>query len=141
MYRFVRYAQPSAISAYRSPWTGLDQEINSLFAAAQSDCASGATRSIPVSLREDKDNLLVTAELPGVARDDVNVELTDDTLSLTATRKVTAGEAEQTVSYARSFTLPYAVQAEKIAAELKEGILRLTLPKAEAIKPRKIAIN
>lgn len=141
MYRLIRYAQPLATSAYRSPWTGLDQEINSLFTSALADYAPEATRSIPVGLREDKDNLHVTAELPGVAREDINVELTAEVLNLSATRKVTGAEAEQTVSFARSFTLPYAVQADKIAAELKDGILRLTLPKAEAVKPRKIAIN
>ncbi len=92
-------------------------------------------------MHEDKDSLQVTAELPGVARDDVNVELTDDVLSLSATRKVTGADGEQTVSFARSFSLPYAVQADKIAAELKDGVLRLTLPKAETAKPRKIAIN
>jgi HSP20 family protein len=137
MYRLIRYAQPLATSAYRSPWTGLDQEINSLFTSALADFVPGATRFIPVSLHEDKDNLQVTAELPGVARDDVNVELTDDVLSLSATRK----QGEQTSTFERSFTLPYAVQADKIAAELKDGVLRLTLPKAEAVKPRKITIS
>ena len=141
MYRLIRYAQPLATSAYRSPWTGLDQEINSLFASALAEFAPGATRSIPVSLREDKDSLTVTGELPGVARDDVTVELVDDVLSLSATRKVTGVEGEQSVAFARSFTLPCAVQADKIAAELKDGVLRLTLPKAEAVKPRKITIN
>ena len=141
MYRLIRYAQPLATSAYRSPWTGLDQEINSLFASALADFVPGVTRTIPVSVREDKDNLLVTAELPGVARDDIKVELTDDVLSLGATRKVTGAGEEQSVAFARSFTLPYAVQADKIAAELKDGVLRLTLPKAEAVKPRKITIN
>ena len=138
MYRLIRYAQPYATSAYRSPWTGLDQEINSLFTSALTD---SATRAIPVSLREDKDNLHVTAELPGIAREDISIELTDDVLSLSATRKVSDAKAEQTVAFARSFTLPYAVQADKIAAELKDGILRLTLPKAEAVKPRKITIS
>ena len=141
MYRLIRYAQPLAPSAYRSPWTGLESEISSLFASALSDFAPGALRSIPVSVHEDKDNLRVAAELPGVAREDINVELNDEQLSLSATRKVSGGEAEETVSFARSFTLPYAVQADKITAELKDGVLRLTLPKAEAAKPRKITIN
>jgi HSP20 family protein len=71
----------------------------------------------------------------------INIELTDDVLSLSATRKTGGAENEQIVSFARSFNLPYAVQADKISAELKDGILRLALPKAEAAKPRKIAIN
>ena len=137
MYRLIRYAQPFATSAYRSPWTGLDQEIDSLITSALANYGPDAVRSIPVSLHEDKDNLQVTAELPGVVRDDINVELTDDVLSLSATRK----QGEQTFTFERSFTLPYAVQADKIVAELKDGVLRLTLPKAEAVKPRKITIN
>ena len=141
MYRFVRFAQPLAPSAVRSPWTGFNQELNSLFTSAVADLSAGNARSIALSVHEDKDNLLVSAELPGVAREDMNIELNDDVLSLTATRKVTGAEGEQTVSFARSFNLPYAVQADKIAAELKDGILRLTLPKVEAVKPRKITIN
>lgn len=137
MYHLIRHTQPLAASAYRSPWTGLDQEINSLFASVFADFAPGATRAIPVSLHADKDNLHVTAELPGVARDDLNLELTDDVLSLSATRK----QGEETIAFARSFTLPCAVQADKITAELKDGVLRIALPKAETIKPRKITIN
>ena len=141
MYRFVRFAQPLAPSAYRSPWTGFNQELSSLFSSAVADLSAGTARSIPLSVHEDKDNLHVSAELPGVARDDVSIELNDEVLSLAATRKVNGAEGEQTVTFARSFSLPYAVQADKITAELKDGILRLTLPKAEAAKPRKIALN
>jgi HSP20 family protein len=136
MYNVIRYSQPLATS-YRSPWTGFDRDINNLFASALADYGQDVTRSIPVSVNEDKDNLQISAELPGVDRADVNIELLDDTLSLTATRK----QGEQTVSFERSFTLPYAVQADKVAATYENGILRLTLPKAEAAKPRKIAIG
>jgi HSP20 family protein len=141
MYRFIRYAQPFAANAaaYRSTWSGLEREINSLFASTEE--ASSATRSIPVSVHEDKENLRITAELPGVQRADVNVEIVDDVLSLSATRKVVEAEGEQTVSFAREFNLPYPVQADKIAAELKDGVLRLTLPKVEAVKPRKIEVS
>ena len=141
MYRFVRFAQPLAPSANRSPWTGFNQDLNTLFASAVADLSAGSARSIALSVFEDKDNLHVSAELPGVARDDVSIELNDEVLSLGATRKVNGADGEQTLTFARSFSLPYAVQADKITAELKDGILRLTLPKAEAAKPRKIALN
>jgi HSP20 family protein len=139
MYRFIRYAQPLAanVANYRPRWSGLEQELNSLFGSAGAE----STRSIPVSVSEDKDNLLLTAELPGVQRADVSVEIGDDVLSVKATRKVAGGEGEQTISFAREFDLPYPVQADKVAAELKDGVLRLTLPKVEAVKPRKIEIS
>jgi HSP20 family protein len=133
MYRLIRPDHPLATRAYRSPWTGFDREINSLFASAFAD----GPRPIPVGVQEDKDNLQVSAELPGVDRADINVELLDETLTLTATRK----QGEETVSFERSFSLPFAVQADKVNATYENGILRLTLPKAEAAKPRKIAIN
>jgi HSP20 family protein len=139
MYRLIQYAQPLAanVANYRSRWSGLEQELNSLFGSAGSEYV----RSIPISVNEDKDNLRITAELPGVQRADVNVEIVDDVLSLKATRKVAAGEGEQTISFARELDLPYPVQADKVAAELKDGVLRLTLPKVEAVKPRKIEIS
>ena len=133
MYNLIRYSQPLATN-YRSAWTGFDRELNSLFASAFGD--TNVTRLIPVTASEDKDNLQISAELPGVDRADINLELLDDSLSLTATRK----QGEQTVSFERSFTLPYAVQADKVAATYENGVLKLTLPKAEAAKPRKIAI-
>ena len=137
MYHLIRSHQPLATSAYRSPWIGFDREISSLFASALTGLESDAPRSIPFSVQEDKENLQISAELPGVNRADVNIELLDDTLSLTATRK----QGEQTVSFARTFTLPYAVQADKVSATYENGILQLTLPKAEVVKPRKIALN
>jgi len=138
MYRFIRYAQPSA--DYRSRWSGLEREINALFACTEADTSANAVRSIPVDVSEDKDNLRITAELPGVQRADLNLEINDEVLSVNATRKVPAAEGEQTVSYGREFNLPYPVQADKITAELKDGVLQLTLPKVEAVKPRRIEV-
>ncbi len=140
--RLVRYTYPNYRS-FAPVLGGLDRAIDSFLA----DFEPNAVRAIPLSVHEDKDNLQVSAELPGVTREDVNIELGDDVLSLSATRKVAGATteagtaAEQTVTYARSFSLPYAVQADKVSAELKDGVLRLTLPKAEALKPRKIAVN
>jgi HSP20 family protein len=145
--RLVRYTYPDYRTFTPAPayarWAGLDQALDSLLSGFGSDGA----RTIPLSAQEDEANLHLTAELPGVAREDVSIDLADDVLNLSATRKLsTAATApgsngEQVVSYSRSVTLPYAVQADKVTAELKDGVLRLTLPKAEALKPRKIAVN
>ena len=137
MYHLIRYHQPLATGAYRSPWTSFDREINSLCASALADFAPETSRLIPVSVHEDKDNLLISAELPGVDRADIKIELLDDMLSLSATRK----QGEQAVLFERSFSLPCVVQADKVTATHENGILRLTLPRAEAVKPRQIAIN
>ena len=87
--------------------------------------------------------LYVRAELPGLTREDINIELVNGYLSINGTRKVTDDDGKVTESIAlnRSIAVPEAVLADKISAEMKDGILRLTLPKAAAVKPRKIAIN
>jgi len=141
MYRIVRYTQPRAAlfrgAAFRNPWTGLESEIDRLFEGALADVAAPAAPRFPVDLYEDKDNTYVRAELPGVKREDINVEMVEDYLTINATRK----EGEQTFSFSRSIAIPEGVQADKVAAALENGVLTVTLPKQEQAKPRKIAIN
>lgn len=141
MYRIVRYSQPRAAlyrgSAFQNPWTGLESEIDHLFATALADANASASPRFPVDLYEDKDNTYVRAELPGVKREDVAVEMVEDYLTINATRK----EGEQSFSFSRSITIPESVQADKVSATLEHGVLTVTLPKQEQAKPRKIAIN
>jgi len=79
----------------------------------------------------------VRAELPGVSREAINVEMVDGYLTVNATRK----EGEESFSLTRSVSIPEAVQADKVAATYENGVLTVTLPKQEKAKPRKIAIN
>lgn len=141
MYRLIRYSQPRATlfrgSAFQNPWTGLESEIDRLFETALADVAAPATPRFPVDLYEDKDNTYVRAELPGVKREDIAVEMVEDYLTINATRK----EGEQSFSFSRSITIPESVQADKVSAALEHGVLTVTLPKQEQAKPRKIAIN
>ncbi|HLP26671.1 MAG TPA: Hsp20/alpha crystallin family protein [Acidobacteriota bacterium] len=141
MYRIVRYTQPRATlyrgSAFQNPWTGLESEIDRLFETALADVATPTAPRFPVDLYEDKDNTYVRAELPGVKREDIAVEMIEDYLTINATRK----DGEQTFSYSRSISIPEGVQADKVAASLENGVLTVTLPKQEQAKPRKIAVN
>ena len=91
----------------------------------------------PVDLFEDKDNTYVRAELPGVSRDAINIEMVDGYLNLNATRK----QGDETFSLNRSVSIPEAVQADKVTATYENGVLTVTLPKQEQAKPRKIAIT
>lgn len=143
--RIVRYTQPSyrspALSLGRftpSPWAGLESEIDRLFESALSSFAdTTSSTGFPVDLYEDKDNTYVRAELPGVARDAINVEMVDGYLNISASRK----QGEETFSLNRSVTIPEAVQADKVTATYENGVLTVTLPKQEQAKPRKIAIS
>jgi len=143
--RLVRYTYPSFhrfTPAARSPWSGLEQEIDRLFATTLPDVGATASNRFPVDLYEDKDNVFVRAELPGVNREDLNLEMADGTLTLTAIRKTPAGEdqAEQTFSFTRSVGVAEDIEADKVTAAYENGVLTVTLPKREAAKPKKITV-
>lgn len=147
--RIVRYTYPSVRnftpvygSFQRSPWSGLETEIDRLFESALGDVAAPSDHRFPVDLFEDKDHVYVRAELPGVNRADIGVEFTDGTLTLIATRKTpaVADQAEQSCSLSRSVPIAAEVQTDKISAASEHGVLTVTLPKREESKPRKITV-
>ncbi len=154
--RLVRYTYPSFRSLApsfgsfpRSPWTGLESEIDRLFETALGGYSSSSPARFAVDLFEDKANTYVRAELPGLSREDINVEMTDGYLTITATKKVpatagaTEGEAnsEESYSFSRSVSVNDDVQADKVSAAYEHGILTVTLPKRESAQPKKIAVT
>jgi HSP20 family protein len=143
MNRIIRYTYPRSagqLSALvnRSPWNGFETDIDRLFESALADFTSPASAPrFPVDLYEDKDNTFVRAELPGVNREAINVEMVDGYLNISASRK----QGEESFSLSRSVAIPEAVQADKVSAAYENGVLTVTLPKQEQAKPRKIAIT
>ena len=147
--RLVRYTYPfrslapSSGGFQRSPWAGLESEIDRLFETALGDFAGNTSPTrFPVDLYEDKENTYVRAELPGVSREDINVEMVEDTLTITAARKTPANEGNgaESFSFSRSVNIPDEVQADKVSAQYENGVLTVTLPKREEAKPRKISV-
>jgi HSP20 family molecular chaperone IbpA len=99
-----------------------------------------------VDVFENDAEYLVVADLPGVAKDAVEVQFEDGELHLAARREATAGgtmlaEEYRTADFRRAFTMPEGVDAEKIAAELTNGVLRIHLPKSAAKRPRRIEVR
>lgn len=142
IYPNVRNFTPAYGSFQRSPWSGLETEIDRLFESAVGVVSAPAANRFPIDLFEDKDNVYVRAELPGVSRADIGVEFTDGYLTINAARKTPAakGQAEQSFALARSVHIPEEVQADKVSAALEQGVLTVTLSKREEIKPRKITV-
>jgi HSP20 family protein len=143
--RLVRYSYPNyrsltpAFGAARSPWSGLETEIDRLFETALRDFAGGTTPDrVPIDLYEDAENTYVRAQLPGFNRDDINVELAEGFLTLTANRK--QGDNAETFSFSRSVTVGDQIDPSKVAAAYENGILTVTLPKREEAKPKKITV-
>jgi HSP20 family protein len=103
----------------------------------------------PVDIYETDDALVFTADLPGVSKDEVSIEVHQNTLTLRGERKRDAAVKEDNYhrleraygSFQRSFVLPTVVDQEKVQATYREGILELHLPKLESAKPRRIAIQ
>ena len=137
MNRIIRYTYPRSAYFNRSAFGGLENEISRLFENTLGDFAPVArSPRFPVDLYADKDNTYVRAELPGVAREAINLEIVDGHLTISATRK----ENEETITFNRTIALSDVVQADKITAAYANGVLTVTLPKQEEAKPRKIDI-
>jgi len=139
------------------PFEGLNRlhsRINELF-----DENVGRTRSLPsatagvwlppVDILESKEAYLIRAELPGMKKEDVILEVNDGTLTVSGERK--AESLSNGVDYhrtervhgrfSRSFYLPQTVKQDGIKATYRDGILEIHVPKAEEAKPRQIAIS
>jgi|SRR6266480_1537909 len=100
-----------------------------------------------VNIFETKDDYILEAEMPGVAKDGLEITLEGNVLTLVGHRSdaTPAGEGvyreSRPLDYRRVFELDPAIDGDKISASVDQGVLTLRLPKAERVKPRKIAIN
>lgn len=154
--RLVRYTYPSFRSLApsfggfpRSPWSGLESEIDRLFESTLTGFSTPAR--FAVDLYEDKANTYVRAELPGLNREEINVEMTDGYLTITAAHKAPAkaGQAagpaetgpEESFSFSRAISIANDVQTDKVTAAYEHGVLTVTLPKRESAQPKKIAVT
>jgi HSP20 family protein len=104
-----------------------------------------------VDVRETKDAIEVLAELPGLRPEDVEVNVENNVLTIAGEKKQEVAEQDSEAEYhlverrcgrfERSFTLPRTVKSDAIAARFEHGLLTVTLPKAEAAKPRRVEIK
>lgn len=102
---------------------------------------SQAPASLAVDVYEDEGNYYARLEVPGVKKEDAKIELEDRRLVVSVSRKNTTPEGEVRMEMSRALTVPEGIEVEKISAKLEDGLLTVTLPKAEARKPRVIELN
>lgn len=131
----------------------LHNEMNRLFTGNLENQNSGefarGAWSPSVDIYEDRNRLIVEAELPGMNRDDFELTVENNVLTLRGERKFekkTEGDNYHRVersygSFTRQFTLPQTVTAEGATADFENGVLRVALPKREETKARKIEIT
>lgn len=101
-----------------------------------------------VDMFETKDDLVVRVELPGMTQKDVEISITGDVLTIKGERGAGADEHESVHhserwygKFERNLTLPIPIQADKVKATYRDGVLTIQLPKAEELKPRAITID
>ena len=147
----IRYNTPLS-----NRWSGLDHwfghplsrsfgNFDRLFDLAEglrSRSSLPADGGIAGDLYEDEDHYYARVEMPGVKKSQVELSLDDSLLSISLQSK-SEGEDEnqKNASFSRSLTVPAGIDAEQVSAKLEDGVLTVTLPKAEQLKPRSIKVK
>jgi HSP20 family protein len=147
--RYRHYPQ-SDLSAALDRLTNMRAEMDRVF---ESTIGSFTRSPAPLSrwnpavnVYQDKDQFTVVVELPGLKKEEIEISLHDDTLTVSGERKREESSAQEFLTerlygnFQRSLTLPTAVDAEKVKAGYKDGLLQVVLPKAEEAKPKQIEV-
>ena len=148
----IRYQYPqtktwSPVDRLASLRDEMDRLFDFTWPTRDSGLFSGWTPALDV--HDDKDNFVVSVELPGLKKEEIGISLHEGVLTVSGERKQDRerkeGETFRSERYfgrfQRSVTLPAAVDASKVKATYKDGILTIDLPKAEEAKPKQIAVS
>src|SRR6516162_1027748 len=141
--RLVRCQNPRLTWPDFGRLSSLQDELERLFETPLTNWAPA------LDVYEDKDNFVVHTELPGLKREDIEVTLEDGGLVISGERKAEEKRNEGEIrrqerfygKFQRALTLPAPVAADKVKAQYKDGVLTVTVPKAEEAKPRKIDVS
>ncbi len=148
----IRYQTPE-LSAWPSfdRFTMLRNDLERLFdfARPNRDCGLVGTWIPALDVHEDKDNYLVSLELPGLKKEEIDISLQGGVLTVSGERKRESENRDSDTfrseryfgKFQRSVTLPAVVDSAKVKATYKDGILSVKLPKAEEAKPKQITVS
>jgi len=141
--KLMQYQRPSVAWPTFGRLANLQDELDRLFESPLTGWAPA------LDVHEDKNSFSIRVELPGMKREDIEVSLQDGALVISGERKeekVTEGTEVHRQErfygrFSRALTLPSAVAGDKVKAQYKDGILTVTLPKAEEAKPKAITVS
>lgn len=136
----------------------LQREVNRLFETSDrgsglrhGDAEHASTRiwAPAVDIAEDPEEIVLKAELPGLKQEDIDIELSGDTLTIKGERKFDDTERKDSYirieraygMFQRSFTISVPVQDDAVSASYKDGVLEVHLPKSEAARPKKVTVS
>jgi HSP20 family protein len=137
---------PAAAYLTREPFSRL---FETFFNDLQGEEVANRGWMPPVDIQETPDGYQLEAELPGLTKDDINITLENNVLRLSGERKFEKDAKKENYhriertygTFTRAFALPQQVNPEGVVAAFANGILTITVPKAEQAKPRKISIS
>ena len=127
----------------------MQQLLEDSFVAPTTSQRGGQTFAPAMDVSETKDSFVVEAALPGIKPEDMDITLENNVLTIRGEMKQESTSKERNFhrierrfgTFQRSISLPSTVKSDAINASMEHGVLRLEIPKAEAVKPRKIAVN
>jgi len=133
----------------RNVHSEMDRLFSSLWPRSDQELTNGRLWTPAIDVYEDKEQIVVKAELPGVRKEDVSISLTEDTLTLKGERKYEKEEKKENYyrlegsygGFVRTIEIPRPVKADAVKAEFKDGVLKIVLPKADDSKTREIKID
>jgi HSP20 family protein len=144
------------ISTQKNTWSPLMEfpnDLNHLFESVWGEANHKLRTSYawapPSEVSENEHHFLLSFEIPGIPKDQVEIEVIEDALVISGERKPETKNRETKILYTerrfgkfqRTFALPKGLETSKIEANFQDGVLRVLIPKAEAAKPRKIKID
>ena len=146
MLNHVTRWNPNAAYLNREPFSRL---LETFFNDAQGEEVSNRNWVPPVDIQETEEGYRLQAELPGLTKEDIDITLENNVLRLSGERKFERDVKKESFhrvertygTFSRAFALPQQVNAEKVQAAFENGVLTVTVPKAEQARPRKIAIG
>jgi HSP20 family protein len=147
------FRQPFSLYRTRNPWREFEQmqrQMNRFFDEFSQGNRLAVAPSFPaMNAWRNEEGVVITAELPGVNIEDIDISVVGDTLTLSGARQ--SEKPAENVKYhrrergygkfTRTFQLPFTVEADKVEAIFEKGVLHISLPRAEAEKPKKIAVK
>lgn len=126
------------------------REMLRLFDSMANESSASASGVFPpLNVTQDEDSVFVRAEIPGINADQLAISVLRNRLSIAGKREIQLEQGKAAYhrrerpegSFSRTLTLPVEIDAERVEARYSDGILTLTLPKAEAAKPRQISVR
>lgn len=141
--KLMQYARPELAWPTFGRLAGLQDELDRLFESP----LQAWTPALDV--HEDKDGYTIRVELPGMKREEIEVSIQNDALVISGERKTETVKEDTECHrqeryfgrFSRALTLPTAVAGDKVKANYKDGVLTVTLPKAEEAKPKQVTVS